>query len=359
MGQEQNPWQNQDDKPKNIDEWVDQGLKRFSELIKGGNGSNGSGNPPTNDKKPRKNLSGLQLLAIIGAVILGLIIYNSAFQIQPGETGVVLRFGEHNRNAPPGLNFLLPFAEDLTKVNIEAVRSIEFVYNGSSSAAPSYDNVASMITSDRNVININWVVQYRIKDPEDYLFHIVNVTNAIKDFSEYVVRRLVGNRDFDYILNRREELAFAAFEEIQSLLDKYNSGVELVTLQLLDVTPPEPVRPAFNEVNEADQDKTRLVNEAQREANQRIPKARGDAQRTILEAEGYAIQRVNEAEGNVSRFNSIYDQYQNFRDVTRTQLYIDTMRQVLPGIEDILVVDKEGNLLPLLNLQKSSNLRGN
>ncbi|MBL0691524.1 MAG: FtsH protease activity modulator HflK [SAR324 cluster bacterium] len=348
------PWKNHGEKPKNIADWVDQGLKRLSEIIKGAGNSGGNSRPPGSSGQGgarKKNLSNKQLFVVIAAVIFGLITYNSVFQIQPGETGVILRFGEHHRNATPGLNFLFPFMEDLKKINIEVVRSIEFK---GSSASTNYDNVSTMITADRNVININWVVQYRIKNPENFLFHVVSVTDAIKDISEYVIRRLVGNRDFDYILNQREELAFSAFEEIQSSLDNYESGIELVALQLLDVTPPESVKPAFNEVNEADQDKTRLVNEAQKEANKRIPKARGDALKTVLVADGYAIRRINAAKGDANRFNSIYNQYRKFKKVTRTQLYVSTLKRVLPQVSDVVVIDKKGNLLPLLNLQKST-----
>ncbi len=346
MAEEQDPWGNKkDNRPKNIDEWVEQGLKKFTEAIKKGTEEGKQFKAGGKSGPPNKS----RLLGYFAIFILAIVAYMSVFQIQPGEAGVILRFGKHVRTAPSGLNFIIPFVENVTKVDIETVRSVEFV-NRNLESISNYDNVASMVTADRNVINVNWVVQYRIKNPENYLFNIQNVSNTIKDFSEYVVRRNAGNRDFDYILNQREELAFSSYTEIQSLLDKYNSGVELVTLQLLDVTPPEKVRPAFNEVNEADQDKTRLVNEAQKEVNEKVPRARGDAQKSILESEGYAIKVVNEAQGDADRFLSVYNQYRNYRSVTRSKLYVETLSEVLPNLSEVIVLDKAGNQIPFLNL---------
>ncbi|KAK3586166.1 hypothetical protein CHS0354_013116 [Potamilus streckersoni] len=246
----------------------------------------------------------------------------------------------------------------MQRVNVDIIRKEEFGFTSNSAGvyvrknnSPTYtDEESLMLTGDKNVINLNWVVQYRIISPKNYLFNIADISGTVRDISETVLRRLVGNRDFDYVLNNREELAYAAKSEMQLFLDKYESGIALEAVQLLDVTPPEPVRPSFNEVNEADQDRTRLVNEAQREYNEKIPRARGEAKQLIQEAEGYKVRRVNTAEGEVARYNEVYTQYKRYPSVTRQRIYIETLREVLPGVNEILVVDQNKNIVPLLNL---------
>ena len=196
------------------------------------------------------------------------------------------------------------------------------------------------------------MVQYKIKDARNFIFNIKDGRETIRDLSEMVMRRLAGNRDFDYLLDQREELALEAKVEIQKKLNFYNSGVDLVAVQLQDVTPPETVRPSFNEVNEADQDKTRLVNEAQKTYNEQIPKAKGEAKKTIEEAEGYSIERMNDALGSTSRFDNLFQEYKKYKEVTKTRLYIETMKEILPNISEITIIENE-QILPLYNINKS------
>lgn len=346
-----NPWGNRNKKPSELDELIQQGLKKIFNIKQGGGGNQ----PPTGDnnlKSPNRLNFGI-IAIILVIVFMG---YQSVYQIQPNEQGVVLRFGRFSNVTSPGLNFLIPFIEKVVKVDVESIRKEEFGFRQNisrsySQSSNALDLESLMITADKNVIQLNWVVQYKIRDAENFLFNIRDPRAAVRDVSESVIRRLVGNRDFDYVLNNREELATSTLTEMQDLIDKYNSGIQLVVVQLQDLNPPDPVRPSFNEVNEAEQDKIRLANEAQKEANTQIPKALGTAKKIIQESEGYAIERVNQAQGDVARFNAILKEYDSAKEVTRTRMYVETLKNMLPSVKDIVVIDQEGKgMLPLLNL---------
>lgn len=346
-----NPWGNRNKKPSELDELIQQGLKKIFNIKQGGGGK-----PPSGNDIGPKTPSGMNFGIIIVILLIAFMGYQSVYQIQPNEQGVVLRFGRFSNITGPGLNFLIPFMEKVIKVDVESIRKEEFGFRQNisrsySQASNALDLESLMITADKNVIQLNWVVQYKIRDAENFLFNIRDPRAAVRDVSESVIRRLVGNRDFDYVLNNREELAESTLTEMQDLIDKYNSGIQLVVVQLQDLNPPDPVRPSFNEVNEAEQDKIRLANEAQKEANTKIPKALGTAKKIIQESEGYAIERVNEAEGDVARFNAILKQYKSAKEVTRTRMYVETLKNMLPSVKDIVVIDQNKNgMVPLLNL---------
>ena len=211
-----------------------------------------------------------------------------------------------------------------------------------------------MLTGDKNVIDVEWIVQYKIKDPFIYLFKVENVQQAVRDVSETSIRRIIGNMDFDYVLGNRDLLAGTTAREMQKELDRYESGVDIVKVQLQDVNPPDAVKPAFNEVNEADQDMKRLVNEAEEHYNREIPKARGTALQIVEEAQGYKAQRINKAMGETSRFVAILKEYKKAQDVTRKRMYLEAMQGILPKVEEIYLVDKnQKGILPLLELNKS------
>jgi modulator of FtsH protease HflK len=216
-----------------------------------------------------------------------------------------------------------------------------------------------MLTADKNVINVAWIVQYRVADPYAFLFKVADVVQAIRDMSESVTRRIVGNWDFDYVLSNRDLLANTVKVELQAQLDglfpKGMSGVSIGTVQFQDINPPEQVKPAFNEVNEADQDMKRLVNEAEEQYNRVIPKAAGDAKKIVEEAYGYQAQRINNAQGETQRFLDILKEYQQAKDITRKRMYLETMKEVLPGVQSVYVLDKnQTSPLPLLNLTSPS-----
>jgi membrane protease subunit HflK len=270
---------------------------------------------------------------------------------------VLLRFGQYNKIAPPGLNFKLPLIDDVVKVDVETVRKEEFGFRTRSPGQKTvyqkegYDTESLMLTGDKNVIDVEWIVQYKVRDPVNFIFKIVNVRQAVRDVSETAIRRVVGNMDFDYVLSNREIVAADTARELQAALDSYESGVYIVTVQLQDVNPPDAVKPAFNEVNEADQDMKRLVNEAEEAYNRVIPKASGQAKELLEESHGYAVERVNESKGNTARFLAVLKEYKMAEDITRRRMYLETMEQVLPSVTDIYVIDKEQRaILPFLNI---------
>jgi membrane protease subunit HflK len=209
-----------------------------------------------------------------------------------------------------------------------------------------------MLSADLNVIDVQWIVQYRIEDPTKYLFRVRESREAIRDTAEAVMRQVVGNRlGSDVLTVGRVAISVQVREEMQKILTDYNTGVRLVTVELQDVTPPDPVKPAFNEVNEARQDRERTINQAQERANQLIPRARGEAIQTVTEAEGYAVERVNRAEGEANRFKAILADYKRSPEVTRKRLYLEAMGSILPSAKALYIVDSEQQaMLPMLSM---------
>ena len=212
-----------------------------------------------------------------------------------------------------------------------------------------------MLTGDKDVIEVAWIVQYKVSDPVLFLYKVRDVAQIVRDASETVTRRIVGNMDFDYVLSNREILAANARKELQGQLDRLESGVNVLTLQLLDINPPEQVKPAFNEVNIADQDMKRLVNEAEETYNRVIPKARGSAKQIVEEARGYAVERINRANGETNRFQAIVKEYEGAEEVTRQRLYLEAMQEILPQVDQVYVVDAgQQSILPLLDLSRKA-----
>lgn len=322
----------------------------------------GSINTPPSENSPQSPFAAVSRMlsvALVFVVLYG--VYASFYKIEPGKVGVVLRLGEYYSTTQPGLHFKIPYVDQLTKVDVERVRKEEFGFGargGSDYSArdddPSVE--ALMMTADKNVISVAWIVQYRVGDPWAWLFVVQNPRQAIHDMSESVTRRIVGNMDFDYVLSNRELLAAKVKKELQEMLGglfpKGRSGINIGTVQFKDINPPEPVKPAFNEVNEADQDMKRLVNTAQEVYNREIPKARGNAKKIVEEAYGYKAQRVNEATGESQRFRDILQAYQVAPTVTRRRMYLESMEQVMPGVKHVYIIDKnqQQSPIPLLNL---------
>jgi membrane protease subunit HflK len=318
--------------------------------------------PPKNNG-PRPNfLAGAgKIAAVIAAILILRGLFACFYTIKPNEQGIVLRFGKYDRTAQPGLNFKIPYMETMERVDVKTIRKEEFGFRtripGQNTIFDKrgHDLESLMLTGDKNVIEVAWIVQYTVKKPEDFLFKVRNVPQAVRDNSETVIRRIVGNMDFDYVLGNRTTLANMAKQELQRDLNKLESGVELVTLQLLDITPTDEVKPAFNEVNEADQDMKRLVNEAEEHQNRIIPKAHGSAKQMIEEAHGYAAQRINDAKGETTRFKAIAAEYAKAEEVTRQRMYLETMQKILPEVSHLYIMDSSGQpVLPFLNLNSGS-----
>ncbi|NIM97044.1 MAG: FtsH protease activity modulator HflK [candidate division Zixibacteria bacterium] len=300
----------------------------------------------------------LIVIGIVLAIILG---YTAIYTIAPGHQGVILRFGKYYGLAMPGLHFKIPFGVDrVFKVHTEQVDTETFGFKTvrpgirtqyEKSAVTERESL--MLTGDLNVIDVEWIVQFRREDPRKYLFNVRDPIMAIRDISESVNRRIVGNRSFDYVLQNREEVNKMAQEELQNILDEYESGIRVVNVRLQNVVPPDPVKGAFNEVNEAQQEKERLINQAQETYNREIPKAKGEAERTINGARGFALERVNRAKGDVARFSAVLTEYRNAREVTKQRLYLEAYQTILPNARQIYIIDSEQKgLLPLLQLNQ-------
>jgi membrane protease subunit HflK len=295
------------------------------------------------------------ILIIIIAILLGA---STIYTVELDEVGVVQRFGRYVRQTDPGLNFKLPVGiEKVTKVKVRRVYKEEFGFrtirnNGGRTGGEIEDSGASlMLTGDLNVAVVPWIVQYRIKDPYNFLFKVENVRQLLRDMSEAAMRLVVGDRSINEVISKRDEIAQEAQKVLQSELDGADTGIHVVTIEMKRTNVPGPVQPSFNEVNQAVQNKEKLIYEAKEEYNKAIPAARGEAERTIRAAEGYALDRTNRAEGDVARFKAVYNEYIKARDVTKRRLYLETLRDLFPKLERKVIIDPDQkSLLPLLNL---------
>ncbi len=303
------------------------------------------------------------ILYVLGGIILVILLAGSFYQVEPDEMGVILRFGKFVRTTDPGLHFKLPLGiEALTKVPVQRQLKLEFGFRsaGGGGARTQYiapadvEAEAIMLTGDLNVVVAEWIVQYKIKDPYKFLFKMRDTEQTFRDMNEAVVRRVIGDNAVDEtITTGRARIAAEAKEDLQKLCDLYEIGIDVNQLIFQDVNPPNPVKPAFNDVNEALQEKERKINEAWAEYNQEIPKASGEAEQAVRAAEGYASERVNNAQGDASRFVSIYREYAKAPAVTRKRLYLETMTEIMSKINrKVIADDKMKNLLPLLNLSE-------
>jgi len=305
-------------------------------------------------------LPGGAIRGIIIAVVLLLVAVSSFYTVGPEEIGIVLRLGKFVRTTDPGLHAKLPFAiERVIKVPVQRQLKEEFGFQTVSAGIRSQFSVrgreseANMLTGDLNAAVVEWVVQYRIVDPYQYLFRVRNVRETFRAMTEAVMRKIVGDRTVNEVLTvGRQEISDLAKQNLQALCDQYETGIKVEQVVLQDVNPPDPVKPSFNEVNQAQQEREKLISEAQSDYNKVIPRARGEAQQTIQEAEGYALSRVNTARGDSSRFVSIYDQYRRAPEVTRKRIYLETMNRILPQVQRKIIIDGDvKSVLPLLNLE--------
>ncbi len=308
-------------------------------------------------------LPGGALKGGIVALVLLLIAASSFYTVGPEEIGVVLRLGRFVRTSDPGLHAKLPFGiESVTKVPIQRQLKEEFGFQTVSAGIRSQFSVrgreseSNMLTGDLNAAVVEWVVQYRIVDPYKYLFRVRNVRLTFRAMSEAVMREVVGDRTVNEVLTvGRQEIADLVEQDLQGMCDQYETGIKVDQVVLQDVNPPDPVKPSFNEVNEAQQEKEKLINQAQSEYNKVIPRARGEALQTISEAEGYALSRVNTARGDSARFVAVFNEYRKAPGITKKRIYLETMNQILPQIQRKVVVDQDlRSILPLLNLETSA-----
>ena len=303
------------------------------------------------------------LIGVPIAVILLLVgVFSSYYTVEPEEVGVVTRFGRFVRETPPGLHFKWPLGvEAVVLIRKQQVHKEEFGFRTEQAGvrtrySPSdYSDESLMLTGDLNIADVEWIVQYRISDPELYLFNIRDPERALRDASESVMREVVGDRSVTEVLTvGRTEINSEVKERLQGVLDMYGTGLNVVTVKLQDVNPPDPVKPAFNEVNQARQEKEEAINQAQGAYNKVIPLAEGEALQAVTQAEGYATERVNMAKGDTNRFLAVLAEYEKASEVTRQRLYLETMAKVLPGLERKILIDPSSGAgpLPLLHLSE-------
>ena len=296
------------------------------------------------------------LVALVALVTLA----GTVYQIEAEEVGVILRFGRYTRTTEPGLHFKLPFVEAMTRVPVTRQLKQEFGFRTIQAGVRSefaseerrFADEAVMLTGDLNVAVVEWIVQYRVNDPYLYLFKVRNLEDTFRAMNEAVMRETVGDRTVTEVVTvGRQEIETAVEARLQTLTDQYQMGIAIDQVVLQDVNPPDPVRPSWDEVSQAQQQRDRLINEAEAEYNAVIPRARGEAEQTVLQAEGYALDRVNRAEGEATRFTAIEAAYRQAPEVTRQRMYLETMQQILPKVgRKVFVAEGTTGVLPLLSL---------
>ncbi|MBO6587430.1 MAG: FtsH protease activity modulator HflK [Gracilimonas sp.] len=311
-------------------------------------------NVPPQFEKISKNIR-----LIIGGLIVALLGFSTFFTVDPEEVGVVVRLGKFVETVEPGLNYKLPLIDQVELVPVERQLKQEFGYRTVQAGVQTryqkagYEDESLMLTGDLNLADVEWVVQYRINDPYSYLFKVRNAESTLSDISEAAMRQIVGDRTVNEVLTvGRAEVSIQVQQLIQSLVTEYEMGITIEQVVLQDINPPNPVKPSFNAVNEAQQQRETLINQARADYNRVIPRARGEAQETIQRAEGYASERVNTAEGEVSRFNDLYSEYIKAPEVTKRRIFLETMEDIIPKMGKKIITDQNGNnVLPLLQLQ--------
>ena len=314
-----------------------------------------------------KNIFKYSLIFVL-AVILGLWLLTGIYTIQSGEEAVQLRFGQHIATIrEPGLHWHIPAPVDRVEiVNVNEARRIEFgfktVKEGSTKETAAYKGVpiqSLMITSDENLVNVETAIQYRITSIEDYLFNVDDQKGTLEIASESAIRRVVANHVLDDVLtDNKFGIQQEIKDDLQAICNSYEMGISITAVQLQDVNPPQEVDVAFKDVSNAREDKNSYINEAESYANEVIPKARGKAAEMLNQAEAFKEKRIAEAKGDVANFVQILEKYQLGKEVTKKRMYLETLEEVLPGIEKY-IVDGGGNTIKFLPLEQSNPTSGN
>ena len=300
----------------------------------------------------RKQMQGFKKMVIPGIIFLGLVLgsLGSFYTVQPDEAAVIIRLGRYVATHGPGLHFKVPFGIDKRHiVKTERIHQMELGFRTLNVRTPrtqysmgNFDLESLMLTGDLNVADVEWVIQYRISDPFKYIFNSRDPEKNLRDASESIMRRVVGDKLVSEVLTTgRAKVASDAKKLMQEVLDKYDIGIRVVSLQLQDVSPPESVKQAFNEVNEAKQEQEKLINQAEEQYNKIIPNARGKAEEEISRAKGYAEALVNRSQGDANKFESILRAYRRAPDITRKRIYLETMEHIFKRMDQLTIVDKE------------------
>jgi modulator of FtsH protease HflK len=326
--------------PPDLDQVLSQSINRFEKLFPRGSPAN--------------------FIKIFIIFFIGFLSWTAFYTVPSDSVAVIQRFGKYIKNVSPGLHLKLPFGIDSSKiVPVKRQLKQEFGFTTPGAKDPYQSPQAQdgrretqMVTGDLNAALVEWVVQYRISDPVKFLFEVRRPSETLRYVSESVMREVVGDRTVDEVITiGRQEIESEALIKMQSLSTKYAMGISIDQVQLKNINPPRPVQDSFNEVNQAQQEKEKLINEARRDYNKVIPLALGEKDQRIREADGYRLKRINEAEGDAARFNALFGEYIKAPEVTKRRIYIETMQKVLPNIRSKIIIDERtNNVLPLLNL---------
>ena len=317
-------------------------------------------NDKSNQSFPDIPISPRKITVGIGIALVVYLGFSSFYTVPAESVGVVLRFGHYHDVVDPGLHFKIPLGVDsVTEVPVERQLKEEFgfgtpgaTFTEQVSGPREWELETTIVTGDLNSALAEWVIQFRIENAFDFLFKVRNPGDALRDVSESVMREVVGDRTVDEVLTiGRQDIEASAQTKMQEVVNLYEMGLRIDQVQLKNVNPPKPVKASFDEVNEAQQERERMINVARGEYNQAVPKARGTAERSIQAAEGYALQRVNQAEGDAAKFKALLAEYVKAPQVTKRRLYLETMQEVLPAVKNKIVLDdKAASVLPLLQL---------
>jgi modulator of FtsH protease HflK len=308
------------------------------------------------------------VVRMIVLAVAAILVFTTWFTVEPEEAGVVLRFGRFVRLVPSGLHLKLPYPlETVLKVPVERQLKEEFgfrtqaVERGVRTTYSEEDLSAEslMLTGDLNVAVVEWTAQFRVRDPYKYLFKVRDVRKTFRDMNETVMREVIGDRSVNEVLTvGRQEIAAKVEQRLQALCDQYENGIKVEQIVLQDVNPPDAVKPSFNEVNQAQQEREKLINQARADYNQIIPRAKGQAQQTLEQAQGFATDRVNRARGDADLFTQVYAAYQRAPEVTRRRMYLETMGKIYPKVKRKIVLDDSlKGVLPLLSLQDQTGVK--
>jgi membrane protease subunit HflK len=302
----------------------------------------------------------LPLLIVVGAI-------GSFYTVQPDEEAVVIRFGKHLENNQPGLHFKIPFGVDkIIKVTTKIVHEEQFGFRTVSTqskrttySSRNFDYESLMLTGDLNVAEVQWAVQYQISDPFKYLFQMSEPITNIRDISESIMRRVVGDKPVTEVLTTgRVEISNQVQILMQEIIDRYDMGVKIYAIKLQDVNPPKIVQASFNDVNSAKQEQEKMINEAEEAYNKVIPEARGKAKKLISEAEGYAGAIINRAHGDADKFTAIVKEYKRAPSVTKKRIFIETMEELYQRFDDVTIIDNNvKGLLPVFGSQGVTNAK--
>src|SRR5688500_2464514 len=307
--------------------------------------------------------TGRTVIIVARAIIAVIFISTTWFTVDPEETGVVLRFGRFSRTVPSGLHLKLPFPfESVIKVPVERQLKEEFGFRTREAGMQTEYSDADlteeslMLTGDLNVAVVEWTAQFRVRDPYKYLFKVRDVRTTFRDMNETVMREVIGDRSVNEVLTvGRQEIAAEVERQLQALCDQYETGIKVEQIVLQDVNPPDSVKPSFNEVNQAQQEREKMINQARADYNQVIPRTKGQALQALEQAQGFATDRVNRARGDAELFIQVHSAYQRAPEVTRRRMYLETMMEIYPKVKRKIIMDENlRNVLSLLPLQQTA-----